>query len=71
MRHSAVQTDLQRQRPKRSGPWVGEFEFRVATIARQERERALDRALEETFPASDPISITISEVVRVKPHRQP
>lgn len=27
-------------------------------------DRALDHALEETFPASDPISIAISKIVR-------
>jgi hypothetical protein len=32
-------------------------------------QRALDHALEGTFPASDPVAITITEVVRVKPQR--
>jgi hypothetical protein len=46
-----------------------QFRIRIVTVAPADRQRALDRALEETFPASDPISITITEVVRVTPGR--
>jgi len=47
---------------------VGRDEFRLVTIIPENnrRDSALDHALEETFPASDPVSIIISEVVRVK-----
>ena len=38
-------------------------DFRIVNVAPQNRQ-TLDRALEETFPASDPVSITISQVVR-------
>ena len=44
------------------------FAFRIVTIAPSD-QRALDHALEGTFPASDPVAITITEVVRVKPQR--
>jgi hypothetical protein len=44
------------------------IEYRVVNVAPSDRH-TLDRALEETFPASDPVSIMISEVVRVKPTR--
>lgn len=43
------------------------FEFRTISLVRGERENALDLALEETFPASDPVSITITVAVRVWP----
>ena len=43
------------------------FKFRIITVVPSEGQHALDRALEETFPASDPVSITITEVVRVLP----
>ena len=43
-----------------------EFRFVTTVPVNGRRDSALDRALEETFPASDPVSITISEVVRVK-----
>jgi hypothetical protein len=42
-------------------------DYRIVTVVPAERQHALDHALEETFPASDPVSITITEVVRVKP----
>jgi hypothetical protein len=45
------------------------FQFRVVTTVPSERQHALDHALEETFPASDPVSITITEVVRVRDAR--
>jgi len=38
----------------------------IDPTSKSEQDLALDLALEETFPASDPVSITISEVVRVK-----
>jgi hypothetical protein len=41
--------------------------FRVVNVTGS--KQALDHALEETFPASDPVSITISLVVRV--HSKP
>ena len=42
--------------------------FRLVTVTSHGRngESALDQALEETFPASDPVSITISKIVRVE-----
>ena len=43
-------------------------DFRIVNVAPQNRQ-TLDRALEETFPASDPVSITISQVVRVAKSR--
>lgn len=45
------------------------FKFRIITVVPADKQRALDQALEETFPASDPVSITITEVVRVTPVR--
>jgi hypothetical protein len=43
-----------------------EFYLVITIPANSRRDSALDHALEETFPASDPVSITISEAVRVK-----
>jgi hypothetical protein len=43
------------------------FKFQTITLVRGEQEHALDQALEETFPASDPVSITITVAVRVWP----
>lgn len=62
------QTDRGLQSDRRSDE-PSRFEFRVVTIAPDDKQRALDHALEETFPASDPVSITITEVVRVRPDR--
>jgi hypothetical protein len=50
---------------RETAPSPDEGKFRLITVVPTDRQRALDHALEETFPASDPISITISEVVRV------
>jgi hypothetical protein len=36
----------------------GEMERRNDDKLHQERDRALDKALEETFPASDPVNVT-------------
>ena len=44
--------------------------FRIVNV-RLQSQQTLDRALEETFPASDPVSITISQVVRVAKRRNP
>ena len=38
----------------------------IDPTSKSEQDLALDLALEETFPASDPVSITISEVVQVR-----
>jgi hypothetical protein len=43
------------------------FKFHTMTLVRGEQEHALDQALKETFPASDPVSITITVAVRVWP----
>jgi hypothetical protein len=45
-------------------------DFRIVNVPPQSRH-TLDLALEETFPASDPVSITISQVVRIAkgPHQ--
>ena len=51
--------------PQKGNDPPARFKFRVVTIVPSERQHALDHALEETFPASDPISITITEAVRV------
>ena len=51
--------------PKRASDQPSHFKFRIVTIVPSERQGALDHALEETFPASDPVSITITVVVRV------
>ena len=36
----------------------GETESRQEDKLHKERDRALDQALEETFPASDPVNVT-------------